>query len=110
MKECIFCQIVKGEVKSKILYETDKVIIIKDINPRADYHFLVISKKHIPSLKGVKEKDKEVLGEMLYVAKIFAQRKKLTGYKIVFNVGRKGGQIIPHLHCHIISGKIKAWP
>ncbi len=109
-KPCMFCQVVKKEIPSNILYEDRRVIVISDINPAADYHFLVITKKHIPSLKEITEKNRLLLGHMLYVAKFFAKKKRLSGYKIVFNVGKKGGQMISHLHCHIISGKIKKWP
>jgi histidine triad (HIT) family protein len=106
MKECIFCKIVKKEVPTEeILYENEKVVAFKDINPRAPIHLLIVPKKHIDSVKTLEDSDRELVGELIMVAKKIAKEKGIEGYKLVFNVGREGGQIIEHLHLHFLAGK-----
>jgi histidine triad (HIT) family protein len=106
MQECIFCKIVKKEVPTEeILYENEKVVAFKDINPRAPIHLLIVPKKHIDSVKTLEDSDRELVGELIMVAKKIAKEKGIEGYKLVFNVGREGGQIIEHLHLHFLAGK-----
>ena len=104
--DCIFCKIIKKELPAEIVAEEEKVVAFKDIKPVAPIHILIVPKKHIPSINEVEEKDKELLGEMLIFAKKVAEKYSLTekGYKLVFNVGKGGGQIIFHLHLHLIGG------
>ena len=103
MADCIFCKIINKQESSEILYENDKFIVVKDINPKAPVHLLIIPKKHIPSVKEVGQEDKELLGELILVARELAEQKGLKGYKLMINVGREGGQIIDHLHLHLLS-------
>jgi len=103
--ECLFCKIIKKEIPSEIVYETDKVIVFKDIHPKAEVHLLILPKKHIVSVNHLEEEDKELMGELISTARKIAKEKKLTGYKLIINVGREGGQIIDHLHLHLLSGK-----
>jgi histidine triad (HIT) family protein len=105
MEECLFCKIVKGEIPSEKIFENKKVLVIKDIHPKAEVHLLILPKKHISSIKDLTEKDKGLVGEMIFVAKGIAKEKNLKGYKLIFNVGREGGQLIDHLHLHLLSGK-----
>ncbi len=105
--DCVFCKIIKKDLPSEILYENDKVVVFKDINPRADFHFLIVPKKHIVSVNELKEEEKELVGELFLTAKEVARKYNLKGYKLLVNVGREGGQIIDHLHLHLLSGKIK---
>ena len=90
---------------SDIVYEDEKVIAIKDINPRAPIHLLLIPKRHIPSVNDLRVEDKLLIGELILTAQKIAKDKKLKGYKLIFNVGREGGQIIDHIHLHLLSGK-----
>ncbi len=92
---------------SEIIYENHRFICIKDIHPKADIHLLILPKKHIPSVNHLESKDKELIGEMFLVAKKVAKKQKIAdkGYKLIFNVGRGGGQLIDHLHLHLLSGK-----
>jgi len=102
---CIFCKIVDKQQPSDIVYENDKVIAFCDINPKAPVHILIVSKKHIASIKDIEEKDQDLIGEIVYSAKRIAEDQKIDeGYKLVFNVGRKGGQVIDHLHLHLLGG------
>jgi len=103
MKDCIFCKIVKEEVPSAKLFENEKLIAFNDINPKAKVHILVVPKKHIESVKYLEEADKELIGEMFLAAQKIAKEKNLEGYKLVINVGREGGQLVGHLHLHLLS-------
>lgn len=106
MSECIFCKIAKKEVPiEEIVYEDDKIIAFRDINPKAPIHLLIIPKKHIPSVDHLELQDKELMGELILVAQKIAKEKNLKGYKLQINVGRPAGQIIDHLHLHLLSGK-----
>jgi len=108
--DCIFCQIIDKEVPSDILYEDDKVIVIKDIHPKAPVHLLIIPKKHIVSVAHLGESDKTLIGDLVLTAKKIAETQGLKGYNLVFNVGRDGGQMVDHLHLHLLSGKPKDLP
>jgi len=102
---CIFCKIINKEISSDIVYEDDSIIAIKDINPKAPVHFLIIPKKHIPSVNYLGVEDKTLMGEIILTAKKIAKEKELKGYKLIINVGREAGQLIDHLHLHLLSGK-----
>lgn len=102
---CIFCKIAAKKKTADIVYENDKVVGFRDINPKAPVHILIVPKKHIPSIKDAGEGDRDMLGEILLTAKIIAKEQKIDeGYKLVFNAGRKGGQVIDHLHLHLLGG------
>lgn len=103
---CLFCQIVNKKIPTDIIYEDDKFIVFKDIKPKAPIHLLIIPKKHIPSIQHLELEDKELIGELFLLAKKIAKEKSIAekGYKLVFNVGRGGGQIIDHIHLHLIAG------
>lgn len=103
---CIFCQIVKHEIPATIVYEDEQVLAFNDIQPKADVHILVIPKKHIDSVMEMKVADEKLVGHLLIVAHQIAQTQGLKGYKLQFNVGAEGGQIIFHLHLHLVGGKI----
>lgn len=104
--ECIFCKIVQKEIPSEIVYENDQIVVFKDINPKAPIHLLVVPKKHIESIQTLTEEDKELIGEIFLTAKKVAEDLDFAsnGYKLLFNVGRGAGQLIEHLHLHILSG------
>lgn len=106
MKECLFCQIANHQQKADIVYENEELIVIKDINPKALVHLLIIPKKHIKSINELIEKDKDLVGQMIFLAKDLAQKQGIAekGYRLTFNVGRGGGQLIDHLHLHLTGG------
>lgn len=107
MGDCVFCNIVNNTIDAEILFSDKDLIVIKDILPKAPVHLLVIPKKHILSINHIVAEDETVVGKMIYVAKEMAEKFGIseTGYKLVFNVGRDGGQVIPHLHLHLLGGK-----
>ncbi len=104
MPDCIFCKIVNKELPSDIVYEDDNVIVIKDANPKAPVHFLIIPKKHILSVDHIELEDKALMGDLILTAKKIAKEKNLKGYRLLINVGREGGQVIDHIHLHLLSG------
>ena len=104
MSECIFCKIVNKEIPSEIVYENEQVLAFNDIKPLAPVHILIIPKKHIPSVDHLEAEDKILMGELIITAQIIARKKKLKGYKLAINVGRPAGQIIDHLHLHLLGG------
>lgn len=103
MKDCIFCQIVNGKTDTDLIYENDKVVAFKDVNPQAPVHILIVSRKHIPSVKELQEEDRDIVTDMIWAAKEIAERKELTGYRLKIHVGRSAGQEIDHLHLHLLS-------
>ena len=106
MSDCIFCKIVRGEIKVDFLYESDSVVAFKDIKPLAPVHYLIIPKEHIPSMNETSEQHQTLLGEMLLCARKLAKEAKIAeaGYKLLIRTGRDGGQEIPHIHLHLIGG------
>lgn len=106
MSDCIFCKIINKEIKSEIVFEDEQVVVFKDINPRAPIHLLIVSKEHIGSINDLELKHQELIGHMVLTAKKVAQQENFDakGYKLVFNVGRDGGQVVEHIHLHVLSG------
>lgn len=104
---CIFCKIGNHEVASNILHETDNIMIIQDIMPKAPVHVLVMPKRHISSVNGLAVDDSAMIAELVLAAKDHAAKAGVSdsGYKLVLNNGKEGGQIIPHLHMHLLGGK-----
>ena len=104
--DCIFCKIINGEIPSEFIYEDDKVVAFKDINPVAPVHFLVVPKKHICCLDGLGNEDGELMGHIMLVipqiAKKFPELEK--GYRVINNCGENAGQTVKHIHFHIIGG------
>lgn len=101
--DCIFCKIASKEAPAKIVYEDENVIAFPDIDPKAPVHILIIPKKHIPSVDHVEIEDKTLMGELILAAQKIAREKGLDGYKLEIYVGRSAGQVIDHLHLHLLS-------
>ena len=104
---CVFCEIINGNQAANILYEDDKIIAFDDINPKAPHHKLVIPKKHIATLNDLVDEDKILIGDMIFVAKKLAADLGIAenGYKVLFNCNKDGGQIVYHLHLHLLGGR-----
>lgn len=109
MEKCIFCEIVKKQSPADIVYEDEKFIVFKDIKPQAPVDFLMVPKltpeEHLISVNDLKEKHKEMIGDLILLAKKIAEDQGISdGYRLIFNVGRKGGQEIDHFHFHLMGG------
>ncbi len=101
---CIFCQIIEKKSPANIIFENKRFLAFKDINPKAPIHYLIIPKEHIDSIKS--QNSEEIVGDLIKVVKEIANEQKIPGYKLVFNVGKEGGQVIDHLHLHFLAGKL----
>lgn len=111
MSDCIFCKIAQSEIPSEKVYEDDKILCFKDLNPQAPVHVLIIPKKHISSLDDVRKEDSELLGYiMLKVREIAADLGLENGYRLVNNCGEDGLQTVQHLHFHLLGRRKLTWP
>lgn len=106
MSDCLFCKIVAGDIPADKVYEDEQVLVFKDINPKADVHLLMIPKQHIASLNEVESQDDAVMAKMLRLLPDIAKKQGLNdGFRTIINTGEGGGQIIFHLHIHLLGGK-----
>ncbi len=113
MGETIFSKIISKEIKADIVYESDKIMAFRDINPQAPVHILIIPKIELETVKDLKGSEHaELLGEMMDAANKIAREEKIDekGFRLVFNCGRDGGQEVYHLHMHILGGRRMIWP
>mgnify|MGYP000424441786 CR=1 FL=1 len=106
INDCLFCKIVRGEIKADIVYQDKEVVALKDIHPIAPVHILIIPTKHIGSIVQIQNEDKELMGKLIVTAKKIADDLNISkdGYKLLFRVGRYGGQEVGHIHLHLIGG------
>ena len=111
MPDCLFCRILRGETRSRKVYEDDSCYAFEDINPQAPTHILVVPRKHIAGLKEATSEDEALIGHLqLVAAQIARQRGIEDGYRTVVNVGPKSGQSVFHLHLHLLGGRVLRWP
>jgi histidine triad (HIT) family protein len=105
-KDCAFCKIIKGENVADFVYQDESLVVFKDIRPHAPVHLLIVPREHIRSLNDIKEKDKDIVFRMIFKAKEMAKEHSIdkSGYRLLFNVERGGGQVIFHLHLHLLGG------
>ena len=106
-EKCIFCRIVAGEVPSDIVYQDADFLAFRDISPQAPTHVLIIPKTHIASLAKLTGGQQELAGRLIILAKNLAEKEGIAkrGYRLVINCGPEGGQVVPHLHLHLIGGR-----
>ncbi|CAM4519750.1 histidine triad (HIT) family protein [Paenibacillus endophyticus] len=104
--DCIFCKIIEGAIPSKKVFENDRVVAFHDIQPAAPVHILIIPKKHIATMNDVTDEDAEVVAELFAVARQIAKEQGIaeSGYRLVNNVNADGGQLVYHLHIHLLGG------
>lgn len=107
MSDCIFCKIAAGELPSEMVYQDERVVAFKDIRPVAPVHILIIPRKHIPDLTAITEEDAELIGHLHLVAVKVARELGLAdrGFRLVNNCKQEGGQVIYHLHYHLLGGR-----
>jgi histidine triad (HIT) family protein len=108
MNSCIFCRIVNGEDKAKVVFEDQRVMAFHDINPQAPTHVLIIPRDHYDSV--IEVTDEGLMGHLFTAAKAVAEKLGLTDYRLVINTGTKAGQSVLHLHLHLLGGRVMYWP
>ncbi len=107
MDDCIFCKIITGKIPSSIIHRDDRVVAFKDIQPMAPVHILIIPVEHITSLTDITEKGAGLIGHLVVVANKIARGQNIAekGYRVVINAGKEGGQVVQHLHMHLLGGR-----
>ena len=110
--DCLFCRIAAGTIPATIVHSDDEVVAFRDINPQAPTHVLVIPREHLVSAAELTPAQDHLWGRLLHVAQSIADDEGQTdaGYRLVTNVGRNGGQTVPHLHLHLLAGRRMTWP
>ena len=112
MTDCIFCNIINGDIPSQKVYEDDDVFAFRDLNAQAPLHVLIIPKKHIATINALEENDAETVGKLYLAAKKIAADEGYAdnGYRVVMNCGEAAGQTVFHIHLHLLAGRSLAWP
>ncbi len=105
-EDCVFCKIIDGKIETEFVHQDENLVVFKDINPAAPVHLLVVPRRHIRSVNDLKDEDRPILAEMIMTAKEMARKFSIdkSGYRIFFNVEKGGGQLVFHLHMHVIGG------
>lgn len=112
MNDCLFCKMVRGEIQPKKVYENDRVLAFRDINPQAPTHVLIIPKEHIATINDLGPGHAGLVGELYLAAQEVARSEGLSesGYRTVMNCGRDAGQAVFHIHLHVLGGRPLHWP
>ena len=112
MADCLFCKIVSGQIPATLIYQDDRVVAFKDINPQAPMHLLVIPRRHIASLNELSADDDGLVGEMVRRGAALARDHGHSdrGFRTVFNSGADACQTVHHIHMHVIGGRQMSWP
>ena len=112
MPDCLFCKIIGGQIPGQFVHQDDQLVAIKDINPEAPLHVLIIPRRHIATLNDLAAPDDGLIGAMHRAAAVIADDNGYAerGYRTVFNCNRDAGQTVFHLHLHLLAGRGLAWP
>lgn len=111
MADCIFCKIANGEIKSELIYEDEMVVAFHDLNPQAPQHILIVPKVHVANIAELNDRE---LAAHIFVDVVPKIAKKAgvdeSGFRLVINTGKEGGQTVNHLHIHLLGGRSMTWP
>ncbi len=109
---CLFCKIAAGEIPATVVLDDKEVMAFRDVKPQAPTHLLIIPKKHIATINDTYSNDEQLLGRMIQSAKKLAKTEGLSeaGYRLIFNVNSNGGQVVYHIHLHLLGGRQMMWP
>ncbi len=112
MNDCIFCKIAAGEIPADIVYDDGEVLAFRDINPEAPVHLLLIPRRHIATLNDLSEADAALVGRLYLAGKLIAAKLGVaeSGYRTVINCNRDAGQLVFHIHMHLLAGRELGWP
>ena len=112
MVDCLFCKIIAGDIPADRVFENERILAFRDINPQAPIHILIIPKLHIPTLNDLQPEHSELTGELIRTASELAKMEGIAeaGYRTGFNCNDAGGQTVYHIHLHLLGGRTFAWP
>ena len=112
MTDCLFCKIIAGEIPGHFVYQDDQLVAIKDINPQAPLHVLIVPRRHIATLNDLSPADDALVGSMFRAAAALAKEHGYAdrGYRTVFNTNAEAGQTVFHIHLHLLAGRALTWP
>ena len=112
MADCLFCRIADGGIPASIVYQDDRILAFQDIHPQAPLHVLVIPRSHISTLNDLAPADQDLMGELVRRATAIAAERGYadSGYRLVLNCNRDGGQTVFHVHLHLMGGRQMTWP
>lgn len=112
MDDCLFCKMISGEIQPDVVYEDDAVLAFRDINPQAPFHALIVPKRHISTLNDLTPDDAELMGRLHLAAKAVAAQAGIAeaGYRTLINCNDEGGQVVFHIHLHLLGGRRMGWP
>lgn len=110
--DCLFCKIAQQQIPAQIIHQDDHVVAFRDISPQAPVHALVIPRRHITTLNDIGPDDEGLLGHMVVTAQRIAAQDGIdeSGFRLVMNCNREGGQTVYHIHMHILGGRAMHWP
>jgi histidine triad (HIT) family protein len=109
---CLFCKIIGGEIPAKKIFEDDRCVAIRDVNPQAPSHVLVLPRKHVATMNDLAAEDEGLAGHLLRVGAQIAKQEAIDqeGYRLVFNTNANAGQTVFHIHLHVLGGRVMGWP
>lgn len=110
MEDCIFCQIVAGEIPGDVVHTTERTVAFRDLNPQAPVHVLVVPKQHFPNAAALAAGDPVASAELVSTAAAVAAAEGYDDYRLVFNTGADAGQTVFHTHLHLLAGRPFTWP
>lgn len=112
MSDCLFCKIAQGKIPARIVHQDEDTVAFEDIEPQAPFHVLVIPRQHLATLNDLGREHDGVLGKLLRVAATLAREKGYAekGWRAVVNTNREGGQLVFHVHLHVLGGRQMGWP
>lgn len=112
MTDCLFCKIAEGKIPARIVHQDEDTVAFEDINPQAPFHVLVVPRRHVATLNDLVREDDRVMGKLLRVAASLAREKGCaeSGYRVLMNTNAEGGQVVFHVHMHVMGGRQMGWP
>jgi len=112
MSDCLFCNIIAGQIPATIVHQDEWLVVIEDINPQAPLHVLIIPRRHIATLNDLTSEDDALVGSLFRRAAALAKEHGYheRGYRTVFNANREAGQSVFHIHLHLLAGRLLTWP
>jgi histidine triad (HIT) family protein len=112
MADCLFCRIIKGEIPGTVVYQDERVVAFRDINPQAPMHVLVVPRRHIASLNDLRPEDDGIVGELVRRGAALAREQGFAerGFRTIFNTNADAGQTVFHIHLHVLGGRAFGWP